>query len=118
MPTEQIGGQIAAMQSQTQDAVEAIRGIASIIEAMDQTMVQVAAATEEQAAATREIGRAVAQAAQGTEEVTRNAAGMREGTAETGAAASQVRTASSELAQRSELLYRELWEFLTAVRAA
>jgi len=116
--TEQISGQIAAMQSQTQDAVEAIRGIASIIEAMDQTMVQVAAATEEQAAATCEIGRAVAEAAQGTEEVTRNAAGMREGTAETGAAASQVRTASSELAQRSEMLNRQVGEFLTAIRAA
>ena len=116
--TEQIGGQITAIQAETEKAVEAIRGVARTIEAMDQTMTQVAAATEEQASATREIGRAVAEAAQGTEEVTRNAAGVMAGTAETGAAASQVRSASGELAKRSETLNRQVGEFLTAVRAA
>ncbi|PZW42127.1 methyl-accepting chemotaxis protein [Humitalea rosea] len=116
--TEEIGAQIAAMQSATGEAVEAIRGIGRTIEGMDALTAQVAAATEEQAAATREIGRAVAEAATGTRDVSRHASGLTEGAQQTGAAAAQVRAASGELAQRAESLRGQVDGFLSGIRAA
>ena len=73
---------------------------------------------EEQAAATREIGRAVAEAAAGTRDVSRHAGGVTEGAQQTGAAASQVRAASGELSQRAEGLRAQVDGFLAGIRAA
>ncbi|TPG44190.1 HAMP domain-containing protein, partial [Roseomonas nepalensis] len=76
--TEEIGAQIAAMQGETGRAVEAIGGIVRTIEEMGGITAQVAAAAEQQSAATQEIGRAVAEAAHGTRDVTRHTAGVTE----------------------------------------
>ncbi|WP_207539710.1 methyl-accepting chemotaxis protein [Sabulicella rubraurantiaca] len=116
--TEEIASQIGGIQGDTGRAVEAIRGIARTIEAMDGTMTQVAAATEEQAAATREIGRAVAEAATGTRDVSRYAGDMTEGAHQTGAAATQLRAAAGELSQRAEGLRGEVEGFLSGIKAA
>ncbi|WP_165943674.1 methyl-accepting chemotaxis protein [Roseicella aquatilis] len=116
--TDDIGTQIAAMQAETAQAVEAIRQIGRTIEQMDALTSQVAAAAEEQAAATREIGRAVAEAASGTRDVSRHAVGVTEGAQQTGAAAAQVSSASAELAKQAEGLRRQVDTFLAEVRAA
>jgi len=116
--TEEIAGQIGAIQQGTDRAVGAIKAIAGTIEAMDRTMGQVAAAAEQQSAATREIGRAVSEAAQGTGAVSRHAAGVTEGAAQTGAAATQVRAASGDLARQAEGLRGRVDAFLTGIRAA
>jgi methyl-accepting chemotaxis protein len=116
--TEEIGAQITAIQSETDRAVEAIRGINKTIEDMDGLTQQVAAAAEQQSAATREIGRAVAEAASGTQEVTRLAIGVTTGAQQTGAAASQVQAAPGELSLRAESLRGEVDSFLAGIRAA
>jgi methyl-accepting chemotaxis protein len=116
--TEEISGQIAAMQGETQRTVEAIAGIARTIDTIDASTAAVAAATEEQASATREIGRAVAEAALGTDEASRHAGGVREGSARTGEAAGRVHAASEALSQRAETLRGQVAGFLQGIRAA
>ncbi|RDI50397.1 methyl-accepting chemotaxis protein [Microvirga subterranea] len=116
--TEEIGTQIASVQQATQHTVAAIQEIARTITEMSQISVGIAAAMEEQGAATAEIARSVQEAARGTEQVTGNIEDVRHGAGETGAAASQVLGAAQELARHSESLSREVTDFLTGVKAA
>ncbi len=116
--TEEIGAQIAAMQGETGRTVEAIASIARIIETIDSTSAAVAAATEQQAAATREIGRAVAEAACGTGEAATHAAGMQEEAERTGASAAHLRQASGDLSRQAELMRHAVGAFLDRLRAA
>ena len=78
----------------------------------------IAAAVEEQGAATQEIVRNVSQASTGTGAVTANIAGVAGAAEETGAAASQVLASASELSRQSEHLGAEVSRFLSGVRAA
>nr|WP_313901741.1 hypothetical protein [Methylobacterium sp. J-088] len=78
----------------------------------------IAAAVEQQGAATQEIVRNVTQAATGTSEVTSNMAGVAEASEATGAAAHQVLAATSALARQSEDLGDEVRRFLATIRAA
>ena len=71
----------------------------------------VAAAMEEQGAATSEISRNVQQAAQGTQVVTGSILDVKQGAGETGSAAAQVLAAAQELARHSEHLGREVDSF-------
>ena len=59
--TEEISGQIAAVQSSTSGAVEAIRGITARMQEINQHAAAVAGAVEAQRAATAEISRNVAE---------------------------------------------------------
>ncbi|MFH6786532.1 MULTISPECIES: methyl-accepting chemotaxis protein [Methylobacterium] len=116
--TEEITGQIAAIQATTGQAVGAIGAITARIEEISGVATSIAAAVEEQGAATREIVRNVSQAAAGTGEVTTNIAGVARAADETGAAASQVLASASELSRQSEHLSAEVARFLDGVRAA
>ena len=116
--TEEIAGQIAAMQAETGRAVTAIKGIGATIEAMNNLAGSVAAAAEEQSAATREITRAVAEAAAGTGEVSRYAADLGGDATRTGAAATQLRGASAGLSRQAEKLRAQVDGFLEGLRAA
>ncbi|HZH09304.1 MAG TPA: methyl-accepting chemotaxis protein, partial [Microvirga sp.] len=78
----------------------------------------IAAAMEEQGAATAEIARNVQEAARGTEAVTGSISDVQQGAGETGAAASQVLGAAQELARHSNELSLELQTFLHGVKAA
>ena len=64
--TEEIAGQILAVQSSTTGAVEAIRRIAERMREINRYTSAVAASVEQQSAATGQISRNVASAAQGT----------------------------------------------------
>ncbi len=92
--TEEIGAQIAAMQAATQDSVTAIKEIGSTIDRISGVAAAIAAAVEQQGAATQEISRNVQEAAQGTAEVASNIASVNTGAAETGSASSQVLSAA------------------------
>ncbi|MFC4167569.1 methyl-accepting chemotaxis protein [Teichococcus aestuarii] len=116
--TEEIGQQIAGMQTETQRTVQAIGAIAGIIEGLNRATAQVAEAAGQQAEATQEIGRAVAEAATGTDAASRHAMGVSVDAERTGTAAGEVRAASGELAQRSEALRGQMERFLSAIRAA
>lgn len=116
--TEEITGHIQRIQGSTGQAVTAIGGIAARIREINGVAASIAAAVEEQGAATSEIVRNVSQAAAGTSEVTGNIAGVASAAEETGAAASQVLTSASELSRQSEHLNAEVQRFLSTVRAA
>jgi len=116
--TEEIRSQIDEMQAATGQAVTAIRGIGRTIKGINETATTIAAAVEQQGAATGEISGNVAQAAQGTEEVSQNIAGVTQAASEVGTAATQVLGAAGELAQQAEQLRGEVHDFLATVRAA
>jgi methyl-accepting chemotaxis protein len=116
--TEEIAGQITAMQAETSRAVAAIKGIGDTIEAMNSLSGSVAAAAEEQSAATREITRAVAEAASGTGEVSRHAGDLGSDATRTGAAAAQLRGASAGLTRQAERLRAQMDGFLDGLRVA
>ncbi|UMY15727.1 cache domain-containing protein [Methylobacterium organophilum] len=116
--TDEISQQITEVQSVTEQAVRAIAGIATRIREIDSVAVTIAAAVEQQGAATQEIARNVAQASVGTGEVTTNIAGVAQASGETGAAASQVLASASELSRQSTHLGHEVNRFLEGVRAA
>ncbi len=116
--TEEIGAQIAAIQSATQDSVAAIKGIGATISEISGISAAIAAAVEEQAAATSEIARNVQEAATGTSEVTSNIATVNQAASETGTAATQVLGAAGELSTQATVLRKEFEDFIQSVRAA
>jgi methyl-accepting chemotaxis protein len=116
--TGEIGGQIAGMQTATQDSVAAIKEIGTTIRHISEISGTIAAAVEEQGSATAEITRNVQQAAHGTTEVARNIVDVNHGAAETGSASSQVLSSARSLSQDSNRLKTELDRFLATIRAA
>jgi len=116
--TEEITGQIAAVQAATKQSVTAINGIGATIQTISTISGSIAAAVEEQTAATREIARNVEQAAQGTSEVTENITGVSHAAHQTGVAAQAVLNAAGDLHSQSDRLKSELAHFVEVVRAA
>jgi methyl-accepting chemotaxis protein len=110
--TEEITGQVQAVQGSTQEAVQAIAGIGSTIARIHEISATIAAAVEEQGAATNEIARNVALAAAGTSEVTNNIAAVNEVARETGESAAQVLAATGELNTQSSRLKDVIDSFL------
>ena len=78
----------------------------------------IAAAVEEQGAATQEISRNIQHAAQGTLQVTSNVTDLQRGASDTGAASAQVLSAAKSLSNESNRLKVEVAKFLDSVRAA
>ena len=116
--TDEIRGQIASMQDVTSSAVGAIRKIGQTIGEINDVTTAIAAAVEEQGAATREIARNIQHAAGGTSEVSSNIVGVSTASAEAGAAATQVLDASAALRSEAETLRAEIDAFLSNIRAA
>ncbi|WP_316980030.1 methyl-accepting chemotaxis protein [Shumkonia mesophila] len=116
--TDEIGAQIAGIQTATREAVTAIEVIVKTISEIDSISSSIASAVEEQGAATQEIARNVEQAASGTQEVSSNIGGVSAAANDTGAAATQIQGASAELSRQSETLRNEVEKFLANVRAA
>ncbi|NVO13411.1 MAG: HAMP domain-containing protein [Rhodoplanes sp.] len=116
--TGDISAQIAAMQAATEDSVGAIKEIGGTIGRVAEIAATIAAAVEEQGAATGEIARNVQQASAGTTEVARNISDVNQGAEETGAASAQVLSSAQSLSKDSNRLAHELDTFLATVRAA
>jgi methyl-accepting chemotaxis protein len=116
--TGEIGQQIAGIQTATQESVGAIREISDTIERLPEISSTIAAAVEEQGAATQEISRNVQQAAQGTHQVSANITNVQRGASETGSASTQVLSAARSLSGDSSRLKLEVGKFLESVRAA
>ena len=116
--TGEIGQQISGIQSATQDSVSAIKEISGTIERLSEISSTIAAAVEEQGAATLEISRNVQQAAQGTQQVSSHITDVKRGSSETGSASSQVLSAAKSLSNDSNRLKLEVGRFLNTVRAA
>ncbi|KJC57993.1 chemotaxis protein [Bradyrhizobium sp. LTSPM299] len=116
--TEEIRQQIVSMQEVTTTAVSAIRNISSTIGEINDVTTAIAAAVEEQGAATREIARNIQHAAGGTSEVSSNIVGVSNASSEAGAAAGEVLNASDALRREADVLREEIDGFLSNIRAA
>jgi len=110
--TEEITGQVQAVQSSTQEAVQAIAGIGNTISRIHEISATIAAAVEEQGAATNEIARNVALASAGTSEVSNNIVSVHEVARETGESATHVLHATGELNIQSSRLKSVIESFL------
>jgi len=116
--TEEIAGQIDAIQGASRASVEAIKGIGVTIAEMNKIASAIAAAVEQQSAATQEIARNVQQAAAGTQEVNSNIAGVTNASHMTGEAAKNVLGAADNLARESGALKTQVDRFIAGIRAA
>lgn len=115
--TDEIAAQIQAVQDGTNHAVQAINSISRVIGEMGDIGSSVAAAVQQQSAATGEIARNVEQAATGTSDVSANIVAVEHAARDTGAAAMQISSSSSDLSQQAEYLREEVARFLSQVRA-
>ncbi len=116
--TEEIAGQVNAIQSATGTCVAAIGGISDTIREISGIATTIAAAVEQQDSATREIARSVQQAAAGTGEVSQNVAGASQAADQSRALADNVLVASGELGQHAATLFRSVDTFLAGLRNA
>jgi methyl-accepting chemotaxis protein len=116
--TDEIRQQIGDMQNVTSTAVTAIRNISSTITEINDVTTAIAAAVEEQGAATREIARNIQHAAGGTSEVSSNIVGVSNASNEAGTAAADVLSASDALRREADVLRAEIHAFLSNIRAA
>ncbi len=116
--TGEIGQQVGGIQAATQDSVSAIGQISGTIARLSEISSMIAAAVEQQGAATQEIARNVQEAAQGTQQVSTNVGDVQRGASETGSASSEVLSAAQMLSRDSNRLKLEVGKFLGSVRAA
>jgi methyl-accepting chemotaxis protein len=116
--TEEIGTQISGMQTATQQSVADIKEIGTTIGRISQIAAIIAAAVEEQGAATKEIARNVQQAAHGAQGVASNIADVKQVAGETGSASAHVLAAAGSLSAEGNTLRNAVDTFLATVRAA
>jgi methyl-accepting chemotaxis protein len=116
--TEEISGQIRAIQDTTRDAVAAIERIGATISKISEISTAVSSAVEQQDATTREIAHNVTTVAQSTSVVSEKVAGLANAAGETGQAADMVRDHAGELKHQADALRIQVDQFLTRVRAA
>ena len=116
--TSEISTQITGMQAATQDSVLAIKEISGTIGRVSEIAAAIAAAIEEQGAATQEIARNVQQAALGSTQVATSIADVNRGAGDTGSASAQVLSSAQLLSTENKRLKAEMVKFLATVRAA
>jgi methyl-accepting chemotaxis protein len=115
--TEDISARINGIQQATGNAVAATMEITRTIAEINQIATAIAAAVEEQDAATREIARNVQQAAVGTQEIADNITGVQQTAQNTSHSAGNVLDAAGTLSREAEILRREVDGFIQRVRA-
>ncbi|TQF41043.1 chemotaxis protein [Bradyrhizobium sp. UNPF46] len=116
--TEEISRQVEEIQGATGQAVAAIRSIGGAISGIDEKMTAIAAAVEEQRAATTEISRNFQQAAQGTREVTDTIGSVARLNQETGNAGTVLSESVKKMSADADRLRVAVEGFLGAVKTA
>ena len=116
--TEEISGQIAEIQSSTNQSVTAIAEIAETVEKMTEIATAIASSVEEQGAATAEIARNVEEVALGTSAVTSEIMEVRTVAGETDTSAEAGLAAAAALGEQAQSLKQSVQDFLTTVRSA
>ena len=115
--TEEISAQINGIQQSTGNAQREIETITATIVRINSLMGSVAAAVEEQRAATQEIARSVNEAARGTADVSSNTVGITTASSETGRMANDTFQAATNLSHQAEILKSKVGAFITRVKA-
>jgi len=116
--TDEIGIQIAGMQTATQEAVSSIKMISSTIGKISEITTAISAAIEEQGAATQEISGNIQRTADGTSQVAGTIAEVSHGANQTGAASSQLLSSAKQLSDSTTSLQAEIDGFLKSIAAA
>jgi methyl-accepting chemotaxis protein len=116
--TEDIAGQIGAIQSSTADAVQAITNVNSIIEDMSAIAGSVAATVEEQNSAVASIAEGVHRASSEAQGGAQAMGRVAHATADARATASEVKALADALGSEAENLESEVRRFLSQVQAA
>jgi methyl-accepting chemotaxis protein len=114
--TDEISAQIATVQGISAQAVDMIARVRETIRDVHGVAAAIAAAVEQQNAATAEISRSAQLAASGVDRMAHGIANAGEAAAETGHDAAEVLAASSATAQRSHNIQQAVEEFLASVR--
>lgn len=115
--TEEITGQIADVQTATQQAVSALRDIGQTIGHIDVIAGSIASAVEQQGAATREIVHNVEQAAIGTRQASGSVTEVHKAAGVSGQVAGEMLSASADLSTLANKLQGDVGDFLRKVRA-
>jgi methyl-accepting chemotaxis protein len=116
--TDDIGQHILGIQTATEASVTAIRKIGGTIRRISEIGATIAAAVEQQNAATSEISRNAQEVAGATAKVATNISEVSRGASETGSASSQVLSSAQSLSSESNRLKLEVGKFLDTVRSA
>ncbi|MCV0429661.1 MAG: Cache 3/Cache 2 fusion domain-containing protein [Roseibium sp.] len=116
--TEEISGQITAIQDATKESVSAIAEITTIMEEVNSYTGTIASAVSEQGSATGEISQNAQKAAEGTTFVSSRMSDLSGTVNQTSQSSQTVLDASGELAARTEQLKQEVDTFLSGVSAA
>jgi methyl-accepting chemotaxis protein len=116
--TDEIGVQIAGMQTATQEAVGSIKMISSTIGKISEISNAISAAIEEQGAATQEISGNIQRTAAGTSQVAGTIAEVSHGANQTGAASSQLLSSAKQLSDSTATLQTEIDGFLKTIANA
>ncbi|WP_170263266.1 methyl-accepting chemotaxis protein [Blastochloris sulfoviridis] len=115
--TEDIGAQVAGIQSATGEAVQAIGAISATMDEVQRFTAGISAAVEEQGAATHEISRNVSEASTGTATVAQNVSSVTTAISEANRSARHVLDSTGELAQAAQRLQGSVDTFLKQVAA-
>lgn len=110
--TDEIAAQVPAMQTATQEAVDAIESIVGFVGDMDQTTLTIASSVDEQRAATQEIARSISFASQGTQDVAHAIASVNESAQTAGTGVDEMLGLAQALTLQAETL-TEAFENLT-----
>ncbi len=116
--TSDIAEQIASMRAVALSAVETVRGIGAVVMEIDTAAASIAAAVEQQGAATREIARSVSDVARSTSGVSEDTQAASGAAQRTGAISSDVRRASEAFNAEAARMRDRIGDFLQGVRAA
>ena len=109
--TKGIGERIAAMQTDTQGAIQAIQSISGVIGEISSHSQTIACAVEEQTIATNEIGRNVNQAAQGAGEIASSVGTVARAADSTAAGASRTQETARGMSQTAGRLQELVSQF-------
>jgi methyl-accepting chemotaxis protein len=114
--TDEISAKVVEMQAATAQSVEAVKAIGRTISRIAEISTGIAAAVDQQNAATGEIARNVHQAAEGTAEVSSSIVEVARGAAEVGGASSEVLSAAGQLTRNAEALRSQVDGFLNKIK--
>lgn len=109
---------ISATREAIHQTAESVKEIAEVVKKVDEIATAIAAAMEEQTAATREISNSIQKTAQNTAEVSGAVNDMSQAAQQTGDAASEMRQSSASLAEQSATLHQEIDHFIHEIKTA
>ena len=116
--TDEIGGQVAAIQENTRAAVAAIEEISRTIERIHEITARTATGVERQGESTQAIAANVGAAAAKTADVSQRVGRVSDSVARSGNVAANVLAAATTLVEHGRSLEGEVAEFVRSVRAA